>query len=158
MPYLVDGHNLIPKVPGIHLHEMDDEQKLIELLQKYCRLNRKEVEVFFDNASPGQAGVRKYGAVKANFVRQGKTADRAIQERLLTLKNAARNWIVVSSDHAVQSAARASHASVLSSDEFAREIAASREASAPDAGQQDDPAITPDELDDWLSLFGARPR
>jgi predicted RNA-binding protein with PIN domain len=155
MPYLIDGHNLIPKIPGIHLSGMDDEQQLIEVLQAYCRKRRKQVEVFFDGAPASRAGTFKYGVVKAHFVRQGKTADRAIQERLLNLGSAARNWIVVSSDHAVQASARTSHAAVQTSDHFAREIAAA-EMPTPDSGQSDDRHLSPEELEEWLTLFGTR--
>jgi hypothetical protein len=34
MPYIVDGHNLIPKVPGLNLQDMEDELQLVELLQE----------------------------------------------------------------------------------------------------------------------------
>ena len=27
MPYIIDGHNLIPKVSGLSLGDMDDEQQ-----------------------------------------------------------------------------------------------------------------------------------
>ena len=37
MPYLIDGHNLIPKVRGLSLQSMDDEMELVELLQEFCR-------------------------------------------------------------------------------------------------------------------------
>ena len=152
MPYIVDGHNLIPRIPGIELNQIDDEIRLIEVLQEYCRVFRRQIEVYFDNAPPGGATVRRYGAVKALFVRQGRTADQAIQDRLTRLGMAARNWIVVSSDHAVQAAARTAHATVLTSDQFAREIAS---VSTPDdPGQSEEPALNKDELNDWLSLFG----
>ena len=38
MPYLIDGHNLIPKVAGLSLKAVDDEMQLIELLQEFCRI------------------------------------------------------------------------------------------------------------------------
>src|SRR5512137_1181649 len=98
MPYLVDGHNLIPKIPGLNLQALDDEEQLIQLLQEYCRRERKQVEVFFDNAPPGGVRARTFGLVTARFVRQGSTADQAIRERLVRLGRLARNWTVVSSD------------------------------------------------------------
>ena len=103
MPFLIDGHNLIPKIPGLNLQALDDEEQLIKLLQEYCRRQRKQVEVFFDNAPPGGVRARNFGLVIARFVRQGSTADQAIRERLTRLGRLARNWTVVSSDLAVQS-------------------------------------------------------
>jgi len=78
MSILIDGHNLIPHLPGINLSDIDDEEQLINWLQSYCRLRRRKVTVFFDQAPAGFSGERDYGAVKAYFVRQGSTADDAI--------------------------------------------------------------------------------
>src|SRR4026207_107874 len=97
MPYLIDGHNLIPKL-GLRLDSMDDEMELIPFLQEFCRRERKQVDVYFDGAPPAQAGTRKLGAVTAHFVRLGTTADDAIRTRLKTLGKSAKNWVVVSSD------------------------------------------------------------
>ena len=36
MPYLIDGHNLIPKL-GLRLESLDDEMELIAILQEFCR-------------------------------------------------------------------------------------------------------------------------
>ena len=35
MPVLIDGHNLIAKLPGIHLDDPDDEERLVERLRRY---------------------------------------------------------------------------------------------------------------------------
>lgn len=155
MPYLIDGHNLIPRLPGMHLADLDDEARLIEMLQEFCRLQRKQAEVFFDNAPPGGARLRSFGLVMARFVRQGRTADQAIYERLERLGRAARNWTVVSSDRAVQASARARQAQVLPSEAFAGLLLAALEASPGDPGEQDSLAMSAGELDDWMNLFGA---
>ena len=112
MPYLIDGHNLIPKL-GLRLDSVDDEMELIAILQEFCRIERRQVEVYFDGAPTHQAGTRKLGAVNAHFVRRGATADNAIRSRLKKLGRSAKNWIVVSSDRQVQAEARAAHAEVL---------------------------------------------
>jgi predicted RNA-binding protein with PIN domain len=124
MPYLVDGHNLIPKLPGLSLSAIDDELDLIERLRTFCQQKRKDVEVFFDQAPPGAAALRRYGRVKAHFVRQGSTADAAIMSRLQQLRGSAFNYTVVSSDHQVQAAARAARAKVITSEAFASQLMA----------------------------------
>ena len=160
MLFLIDGHNLIPKVPGLSLEVVDDEQQLIELLQDFCRRSGRRrrsawLEVFFDQAPPGQAGTRRYGMVTAHFVRRGKTADQAIVERLIRLGKQAHNYTVVSSDHQVQNAAHEVRASVLSSEAFAASLGAGgAETGQP---QENRPEITldPQEVKKWLELFGA---
>jgi predicted RNA-binding protein with PIN domain len=94
MRYLIDGHNLIPKLPGLSLNAIDDELRLVELLQEYCRRSRNGVEVYFDNAPPGQAGTRRYGTVSAHFIPRGRTADDAIRLRLGRLGRSGKNWTV----------------------------------------------------------------
>lgn len=157
MPYLIDGHNLIPKVPGLSLQEMDDEQHLIEMLQEFCRRQRKQAEVFFDNAPPGGVRALRLGSVTARFVRQGVAADDAIRKRLGNLGRAARNWTVVSSDHAVQAEARAAQAQIISSESFARLLV--RVLSEVPADQEGGEAVlNAEELDEWLHLFGSDER
>ncbi|MDI6693460.1 MAG: NYN domain-containing protein [Anaerolineales bacterium] len=153
MPYLIDGHNLIPKIPGLSLEDVDDEQQLLEMLQEYCRWQRKKAEVFFDNAPPGGMRTRSFGLVTARFVRQGNSADEAIRKRLINLGRAARNWTVVSSDLAVQASARASQARYLSSEAFAESLLQVLEKRGKDAGENAQAELAPEEVDEWLKLF-----
>ena len=152
MPYLIDGHNLIPKL-GLHLDSVDDEMELISFLQDFCRLERRQVEVFFDGAPASQAGTRKLGLVTAHFVRQGTTADDAIRDRLKRLGRGAKNWTVVSSDRQVQANARAAHAEVTSSDSFAGTLKHARN-SAPKPTS--DGKVSAEEVEEWLKLFDRR--
>jgi len=153
MPYLIDGHNLIPKL-GLRLDSLDDEEQLIPRLQEFCRLRRALVEVFFDGAPAGQVSTRKAGAVTAHFVRKGASADAAIEGRLARLGKAARNWTVVSSDRRVQGAAKASHAAVLSSEDFAKEM--SRAQAIGNSMPKHDATLAPHEVEEWLDIFNQR--
>ena len=152
MPYLVDGHNPIPKL-GLRLDSIDDEMELIAILQEFCRVEQRQVEVFFDGAPAAQAGARRLGAVTAHFVRLGNTADDAIRGRLKRLGKAARNWTVVSSDRQVQTEARARLAEVISSESFAVLLRQARN-STPKPGA--DRNLSQKEVEDWLKLFEER--
>jgi uncharacterized protein len=153
MRYLIDGHNLIPKIPGLSLRALDDELQLLSLLQDFCRQGRHTVEVYFDGAPAGQAGARNFGVVKAHFVTKNRTADDAIAARLLKMRNSARGWTVVTSDHRVQAEARASGAALLTSEAFAA-LLRSTAASQPDrlTAVQDKP-LPSTEVEQWLALF-----
>jgi predicted RNA-binding protein with PIN domain len=155
MPYLIDGHNLIPKVPGLSLKAMDDEIQLIQRLQDFCRQTGKNVEVYFDKAPPGQAGRQSYGRVKAYYIRAGRTADEAIIARLRGMGRAAKNWRVVSSDRQVAAAARSFQAEVISSDAFARSLLMVESEDRPDPGVDEDPSLDPTEIKAWLDLFNS---
>lgn len=154
MPYLVDGHNLIPKVPGLSLTSIDDEMHLIEWLQIFCQRQQKIVEVFFDQAPPGFKANRSFGRVTAHFVRQGTTADAAIHNRLLALGKEARNYIVVSSDRQVQAFGRAAHAQVQSSEVFAREMMLPGGGGRPEPGRER--TLSSEEVTEWENLFKQR--
>ena len=153
MPYIIDGHNLIPKISNLSLGSLDDEDQLVDLLQDFCRVRRQKIEVYFDKAAPGQSGARKFGAVRVHFVPVSSTADDAIFRRLNSLGRSAKNWTVVSSDRAVKAAAQAVHARTLTSEEFAR-LLHSTMGGPGDSSQDEDVNITPEEVNDWLDIFG----
>ena len=155
MPYIIDGHNLIPRIPGLTLADLDDEDQLIDLLLKYCRHKHKRLEVFFDNAPPGGVRAHTYGPVVARFVRQGATADEAIRGRLMRLGRAVRNWTVVSSDQAVRASAHAAQARYISSEAFAELLLQVMSDTRKDKGENTEFSMNSDELDDWLQLFSS---
>jgi predicted RNA-binding protein with PIN domain len=153
MPYIIDGHNLIPKISGIHLRDIDDEIELIKLLQTYCRRRGKKASVYFDNAPPGSTRSQKFGRVTAYFIRQGRSADDAIRAFLKGKGRAARNWTVITSDREVAAEARASGAQVLSAEYFSRQLLT--EENTPEASPEKsaDPPLTPEAIEEWMDLF-----
>lgn len=153
MPYLVDGHNLIPHIPGISLTDLEDEQALISLLERFARQERTRVEVYFDQAPPSRAGSRAYGMVKVHFIRQGTTADRAIVSRLNRIGKEAKNWTVVTSDREILAEARSLHSKTLPSAEFAGLISILPDTSDIPEDKVDDPEISGEEVDYWLDQF-----
>ena len=152
MPYLIDGHNLIPKL-GLRLDSPDDELELVAILQEFCRLERRQAEVFFDAAPSPHAGTRKLGAVTAHFSPIGASADNAIHNRLKKLGKASKNWTVVSSDREVQSNARAAQAEVVSSDEFAKTL--KHVMNSPRISKTER-MVSESEIEEWIKLFGGK--
>lgn len=152
MPYLIDGHNLVPHIPGINLSDLDDEIALIQILQKFANKSRSKVEVYFDHAQSTQARTQNHGLVKAVFVRQTSTADDAIKARLSQLGKGAKNWTVVSSDREILVEARSHQSSILTAPKFARILNQLSEVT-----QEGDKNETPDqsnlEVDYWLDQF-----
>jgi predicted RNA-binding protein with PIN domain len=153
MQYLVDGHNLVPKL-GLRLDSVDDENELISRLQQFYLLRRAKVEVYFDGAPPGQASTRQYGAIKAHFVSRESSADAAIELRLEKLGKAAKNWVLVSSDGRLQRAAKAVHTGVLSSEGFALEMSKAQELKVSSLKQ--DATLSPGEIEEWLIIFNRK--
>lgn len=162
MHILIDGHNLIPYIPGLNLRQMDDESALLALLQEYSRQSRNRIEVFFDGAPREKAGRKQAGMITVHAVAETAIADEAIRRRLAELGARARNCEVVSSDRQVQAEARARGAQVRHSDRFARELAGyfpqkKEKPAKQTAGKPAPPrpaAKLPDaEVQEWLRLF-----
>lgn len=151
MSYLVDGHNLIPKL-GIDLADENDERRLVEVLQNFARVTRKtRVEIFFDRKAAHSSAPNIASSLKVHFVKKPKIADDAILDRLRGMKNDGKNWTVISSDQYVQREAKSLGAKVMSSDDFARMV---REelARAPQTGLSK-PTLSRDDVDEWMEIF-----
>lgn len=157
MPYLIDGHNLIPKLPGLSLETVDDEMQLVELLLAFCRKSRKRAEVFFDKSPVGYPRSRNFGLVVARYVREGQTADEAIRKVLARLGRQARNWTVVSSDQEVQTSARSARAHFVSAESFAEEMILALQDIVLEPGKRAETSLSEEEVDRWLELFNSDP-
>lgn len=156
MHYLIDGHNLIGKMPDINLDDPDDEVKLVLRLRSWAAGGRKrKVTVIFDHGLPG--GVEKglsSSTVKVIFAPAGGTADSLLIRRINQARNPAE-FTLVSSDLRVIRRAEAKRMPVLRSEIFAldmRQTGGDKKANQ-SAGESDDPAITADDVDMWLDLF-----
>lgn len=150
MPLLIDGHNLIGQMDGINLSDPDDEHQLIEKLQDYCRRTGQRATVYFDNADPLSRDPRPQSGLTVHFVPPPRTADQAIRQHLLQLGRGAKNWSVVSSDRSIRRAASGSGATIIRSEQFARQLQAPPRHDPP---AEKPTAPLPEEIDEWLKLF-----
>ena len=149
MPYLIDGHNLIGKVPNLRQDDPEDEKQLLELLQEFCQRTGKHVEVYFEKSTDGHAGAKVIGRVTARFVRERESVVLAISHWLKRLGKEAANWTVVSSDNEVRAAAKRSRARVISSVDFADQLLGKMTRME----ESDGPKLGKNEVADWLRLF-----
>ena len=151
MPFLIDGHNLIPHIRGLNLSQLDDELALVEILEVHFRKIQKKATVFFDRAAPGHNQNINRGFLNAHFTRPPINADKAIRNAVMKLGRSAANYTVVSSDFEVQNHAKRQGAQVLSSSEFAMTLISSH---TNKKNQRTNPV---DEVDYWLKIFGKKP-
>ncbi|MEJ5315049.1 MAG: NYN domain-containing protein [Anaerolinea sp.] len=152
MKYLIDGHNLIPHLPGLNLAQIEDEERLLALLQEFARLRRCTIEVFFDKAPPGRAGERRAGNITTHWVAEGKTADSAIIATLQRLGKRSVEVTVVTSDRQILAEARKLRARTLRADEFARQLQSAR-APKPAPGAEKPERVSEEEVEEYLNLF-----
>lgn len=155
MKYVIDGHNLIPHIPGLSLSDLDDEQRLIELVQAFCRRARAQAELFFDGALPGQPSP-SVGAVHTHFIRKGTPADDAIIHYLHSAGRNTGSLALVTSDHRIQAEAYALGIQVIESAAFARQMMIKLQQTETGAEKRET-ALTREEVDAWLKTFGEHP-
>ena len=155
MALVIDGHNLIPKILGMSLADLDDEPHLIHLVQEYCRLRRNAAELFFDGALPGTPAGSGGGLVHVHSVRKGMTADQAMIDFLTAKGKSARNYTLVSSDRRVQTEARSLGCSLLSAEQFAADLMNTISQAVYHKKEQNDP-LSNEEVKNWLNIFGEK--
>lgn len=161
MHYLIDGHNLIARTPGLSLADPDDEAKLTALLRRWAAADpRRKVTVIFDAGLPaGEARHLSSGSVKAVFAPNNSSADAVLMRRIEALGNPAEH-VIVSSDGAIMAAAARRRVAVQRSEAFATAMLNDRHFGGREqtpAARPDAPAMSPDELQEWLALFGPEP-
>ena len=150
MPVLIDGHNLIGRLPDISLADRDDEAQLVSRLQAYAGRTGKRLTVVFDRGLPGgQSRALSGGRVEVVFAPTGRNADRVLIERVRRSRNP-RGLTVVTSDREVIEAARQRGARVTHSEAFVGEL---EPAPAAPGGGKEDVHLSPEEVEAWLELF-----
>ncbi|MCA9971130.1 MAG: NYN domain-containing protein, partial [Anaerolineales bacterium] len=170
MHYLIDGHNLIGKLPDIKLSDPDDEIRLILRLQAWVTAApRRQVTVVFDGGTMGGVSHRlSTRDITVVFAPAGKTADDLLMARLKRLRNP-RDFTLVSSDRRILDAARVARIKAWRSEAFIekegfvfREEAEKPRKPAPPPARPsekaDDPHLSDAELAEWLNLFGPAPQ
>ena len=162
MIYLIDGHNLIAKMPDIDLDDPNDEVKLVLRLRSWASAQRsRRVVVVFDQGLPGGKQKQLSNAdITAVFASAGKTADSLIINRIHNVKNP-REYTVISSDQMILDAANQHRIATMRSEAFVQEMGVDKRlptaASEPEAGAEAEPEISDKDVAQWLELFGPEP-
>lgn len=154
MHWLIDGHNLIGQMPNLQLSDPNDEEKLLEYLRRYRARTGHQLTVVFDAGQSYQpATKKKQGGITVQFAPHGQTADRLIKQRVRRVRNP-QAMIVVTSDRAVQQAARQMGVRVVTAQEFSQQLLNLSVSGAPtDEEAQANLQLSADEVEEWLSIF-----
>ncbi len=156
MQYLIDGHNLIGRMPDIDLGDPDDEVELVLRLRSWSAAGRKrKVTVIFDRGLPGgKDKALSSGQVKVVFAPAGRSADSLLINRISSVKNPAE-YTLVSSDQKIVRAAEARRMLVWRSEEFVGRMneKGERDQGHANAGTTDNPQMSVDEVQMWLNMF-----
>ncbi len=170
MAYLIDGHNLIGQLADISLADPNDEAKLVLKLRGFAARKRKKCIVIFDKGIPAGSSGLSNTTVEVVFASPGSTADRIMIERIRHAKDP-QQWIVVSGDSDVLTAAQMRGMRSMRSHEFVPMLNAPQPANkdmlidkdgetprAPHLKHKQrvkmDVHVPPSEVEKWLKIFG----
>jgi len=159
MHYLIDGHNLIAKIPDIDLKDPNDEVELILRLKSWAAASlKRKVTVYFDGGLPGGLEHRlSTSDIKVIFASAGKTADALLIKHIRKINNPPE-YTLVTSDQQIIAAAENRRLPHLRSEAFAANMGQDRQKrTAPPPPEANDPHISEREVAEWLELFGPEP-
>lgn len=159
MHFLIDGHNLIAKMPGISLSDPDDEAQLILRLRRWVAANpKRRVTVYFDGGLPGgRAPHLSATRLEVVFASSGQPADDLLLRHLRRIKNPPE-YTLVTSDRKIVAAAEKRRVTVLLSEDFAPELAEDATAAPPPPREVvEKPLLSEAEVAAWMELFGPEP-
>jgi predicted RNA-binding protein with PIN domain len=161
MQFLIDGHNLIAKIPDISLEDPDDEAKLVIRLRRWSAAgSNRKISLFFDGGLPGgREAYLSSPSVNVIFATAGRTADDLMINRIMSVQNPAE-CTVVSSDLEVKRVAVMNKIKTISSGDFASQL---NQAISLKFGVRNDSDATEDanresilndqEIAEWLEIF-----
>jgi hypothetical protein len=150
---LIDGHNLIPRVPGLSLSQIDDEERLVGLLRKYATHHRAQIVVVFDSGNlAGRSRDLSGWGVEVYFAGSSTNADRILIERMRDLKHP-QQWKLVSSDRAIQEEANRRRVRVVEAADFAHQLMSTRDIEGPTGASAVEKPDTETDIDEWLKRF-----
>jgi predicted RNA-binding protein with PIN domain len=159
--YVIDGYNLLNSPAYSAPLDWNLEQRrdhLIKLIKSNSQFERCEVIIVFDNSMFSKtSGSSTSGKVQIRFTQPSMEADELIKKIIRKEKNPAR-LIVVSSDRAIQFAAKDHGAGTLSSEDYCRLV---EKRPFPSSGKTSpgfneekyDPNLGEKEVQYWKRLF-----
>lgn len=161
MHYLIDGHNLIAKIPDIDLNDPNDEVELILRLKSWAAASpKRKVTVYFDGGLPGGIEQRlSTSDIKVIFAPEGTTADALIIKRIRKIPNPPE-YALVTSDQQIIAVAESCRLPHLRSEAFAAQMGQDKQKRTSRTvrpSPTDDPKVSDREVAEWLELFGPEP-
>lgn len=158
--YIIDGYNLLnsPEFNApLQLDLQDQRNHLIRLIKSHSHFEPCAVTIIFDNSLSFQMGrIKKDGRIVIRFTNPSMEADELIRVLIRKEKKPAE-LIVVSSDRAIQYAAKDHGARVLSSEDYCRLMRNKQNPLAEDNPKfirdKYEPNLDEQELDFWKRLF-----
>lgn len=147
--FLIDGHNLLGRTPGLSLsREEEGREEIVRALGARGGKGGRRTVVVFDGNRPGAAREERVGGLTVVYSPAGRSAD----DEILRRAGAAdpRGVTVVTSDLGLAQRAKWAGCQVESCECYRKRLAPRR------APVPDKPEAAPGDVDEWLAAFASR--
>lgn len=155
--YIIDGYNMLHAVPELRrLLEQDLEtarKRLESYLQRYLGIKKVKITLVYDGQwQSSQLGAPARGLLQVLFSKSPQTADDLIK-KLIEKHTPAKNITVITRDADIVNFAKARRVRVIEPFNFFNMLyhRQTHESFQQKKYQND---MTPEELDEWLTIFG----
>ena len=119
--YIIDGNNVIGKIPDLFKLQKSDKQRsreqLVYLLQKYFQNKKINLTLHFDGYANTPLSLPKGKIIYS----ENKLADSLIKENIEKIKNR-KNIILITSDNELRNFGKACGCTIISSKDFGTTI------------------------------------
>ena len=119
--YIIDGNNVIGKIPELFKLQKNDKQRareqLVYLLQRYFNNKKINLTLHFDGYANNPLSLTKGKIVYS----ENKSADSLIKENIESVKNR-KNIILVTSDNELRNFGKACGCTIISSKDFGTQL------------------------------------
>lgn len=162
MEYLIDGNNLLYTAHSHGPAPAIGRERLCELVGRWAKRTTSRVTMIFDGPPPAPAFHQQMRAAGIEVLFSApRSADEVIEDRIASAPLPVE-LCIVTSDHAIQSAARARRCRYVESDAFVEELFAPPLPPAappppPSAPPEKPSGPSPGESDGWLRQFDYDP-
>ena len=148
--YIIDGNNVIGKIPELFRIQKNDKQRpreqLVYLLQRYFRNKKINLTLHFDGFANTQLSLSKGKIVYS----ENRQADSLIKENIERIVNR-KNIILVTSDNELKNFGKACGCSIISSKDFGVMLTQS---SSPDEEKSRTEEIN--DIEEWKRIFSGK--
>jgi uncharacterized protein len=158
LPVVIDGNNLQHAAQSAEaLSLLIGRAMLCDRLGRWAKLRRERVHVVFDGPAPAAPLAQQIAnpQIRVSYSGAGVSADSVVIE-LIATDSAASRLLVVSSDHAIQQAAKRRRARPIRSAEFwaavNRDLA--QPVPRPTEPEEKERGLGPTEAEQWMREFG----
>ena len=130
--YIIDGNNLIGKIPNLWKLQNSDRQlsrvKLVKMLDQYFSMKRVKASLHFDGYASESIPTSKLAITYSNKASADSRIKKEIDDSTVT-----KAIVVVSSDHSVQNYAKVNSCKIVKSEDFAKELLAKNKGDSEEA-------------------------